>query len=367
MNLNVNEWKEFQVGKLFNCTLSAGDLKINDCKQGTIPLISSGQTNNGLVGYIDSKGDGEAQIYSGGKLTVDMFCNAFYQDKDFYAVSHGRVNILEPLFDWNSANLLFISTIINKEKFKYSYGRAVYNGEISRMVLKLPVYKNKDGEPVIDNSHKYSEEGYLPDFKWMENYIKTLKYKPLTTANVKMDANYTHLDVAKWKEFKLGKLFTFENGKKHPKSARESGGLPLVSTSAENNGVSDYIATRADHVHSNFLTVAYSGSVGATFYHEQDVFVGETVLALLPTFDMTRYIGMFISTVMNFENYRYSYGRKIKSTEYGDTTIKLPVCYEEDGITPKIDDTHKYSEEGYIPDFKWMEDYIKTLPYGDRL
>ena len=51
MNLNVNEWEEFQVGKLFNCSLSAGDLKIDDCEKGDIPLISSGQTNNGLVGY----------------------------------------------------------------------------------------------------------------------------------------------------------------------------------------------------------------------------------------------------------------------------------------------------------------------------
>lgn len=191
MHLNVNEWKEFQVNKLFKCTLSAGDLKIKDCEQGTIPLISSGQTNNGLVGYIDSKGDGKAQIYSGGKLTVDMFCNAFYQDKDFYAVSHGRVNILEPLFDWSSANLLFLSTIINKEKFKYSYGRAVYNSEISRMIVKLPVCKNEDGEPIIDSSHKYSEEGYIPDFKWMEDYIRTLKHKPLTTSNIGVKITYT--------------------------------------------------------------------------------------------------------------------------------------------------------------------------------
>lgn len=183
MNLNVNEWEEFQVGKLFNCTLSAGDLKIDDCEKGDIPLISSGQTNNGLVGYIDSKGDGKAKIFSKGKITVDLFCNAFYQDKDFYSVSHGRINILEPLFDWDAANLLFISTIINKEQFKYSYGRAVYSSEISRMVIKLPICKDKDGQPIIDTICKYSEKGYIPDFKWMTNYIKTLKYQPLTTSN----------------------------------------------------------------------------------------------------------------------------------------------------------------------------------------
>ena len=87
------------------------------------------------------------------------------------------------MFDWDAANLLFISTIINKEQFKYSYGRAVYSSEISRMVIKLPICKDKDGQPIIDTICKYSEKGYIPDFKWMTNYIKTLRYQPLTTSN----------------------------------------------------------------------------------------------------------------------------------------------------------------------------------------
>lgn len=183
MKLNVNEWKEFQIGRLFNCTLSTGDLKIDDCDPGSIPLISSGETNNGLVGYIDEKGDGKAKIFLRGKITVDMFCNAFYQDKDFYSVSHGRVNILDPLFDWNNANLLFITTIINKEQFKYSYGRAVYNAEISRMIIKLPVCVDQTGEPLIDQTYQYSDQGYIPDFQWMEAYIKSLNHQPITTQN----------------------------------------------------------------------------------------------------------------------------------------------------------------------------------------
>ena len=170
-----------------------------------------------------------------------------------------------------------------------------------------------------------------------------------------------NLNADEWMGFKLGNLFTMDNGQKYPSGIREPGDLPLVSTSANNNGVSDYIAPRVDHVYSNFLTVAYSGSVGATFYHENDVFVGETVLALLPTFEMTKYVGLFIATVMNFGNYRYSYGRKIKCSTYGDTTINLPICYEKDSTTPKIDNTYKYSEDGYIPDFEWMEEYIKSL------
>lgn len=102
MNLNTHLWKEFTIGDYFDVYLSSGDLKIDDCEPGNIPLISSGSTNNGIVGYIDEKGDGKAQIFKANCITVDMFCNAFYQNGDFYAVSHGRV-----IFFVQNSNAIF--------------------------------------------------------------------------------------------------------------------------------------------------------------------------------------------------------------------------------------------------------------------
>lgn len=156
---NIDSWREFKVGDYFDVYLSSGDLKIDECELGNIPLVSSGTTNNGIVGYIDEKGDGKAQIFKANSITVDMFCNAFYQNNDYYAVSHGRVNILYPKFKCNPFIGCFICSIINNEQFKYSYGRAVYSDEISRMVIKLPT--------TLDN---------VPDWGFMENYIRSLPY-----------------------------------------------------------------------------------------------------------------------------------------------------------------------------------------------
>lgn len=158
-SLNIDSWQEFKVGDYFDVYLSSGDLKIDECEPGKIPLVSSGATNNGIVGYIDEKGDGKAQIFKTNSITVDMFCNAFYQNNDYYAVSHGRVNILYPKFKCNPLIGCFICSIINNERFKYSYGRAVYSAEISRMVIKLP-----------------TTLGNVPDWNYMENYIKSLPY-----------------------------------------------------------------------------------------------------------------------------------------------------------------------------------------------
>lgn len=157
--LNIDSWQEFKVGDYFDVYLSSGDLKIDACEPGKIPLVSSGATNNGIVGYVDDKGDGKAQIFKANSITVDMFCNAFYQNNDYYAVSHGRVNILYPKFKCNPLIGFFICSVINNERFKYSYGRAVYSDEISRMVIKLPT--------TLDN---------VPDWGFMENYIKSLPY-----------------------------------------------------------------------------------------------------------------------------------------------------------------------------------------------
>ena len=161
--LNISNWYSFQINKLFMVELSKGDLKIDEVQIGNIPLVSSGENNNGIVGYIDDKGDGKAEIFDGNCITVDMFCNAFYQPNEFYAVSHGRVNILKPKFELTKYIGLFITTIINNERFKYSYGRAVYSGVCENMVIKLPAVMKEDGS-------------YEPDWNFMENYIKSLPY-----------------------------------------------------------------------------------------------------------------------------------------------------------------------------------------------
>lgn len=172
--LEVDRWKEFQVGRLFEVQLSKGDIKPDDVYDGEIPLVSSGESNNGVVAYLSKQGDGKAVIFNGGQLTIDMFCHAFYQPDDFFAVSHGRVNILSPLFDMHVGVGLFIATILNSDKYKYSYGRALYSNVADKMVIRLPVQHDVTGQPLIDPRRKYSDDGYIPDWAFMEQYIESL-------------------------------------------------------------------------------------------------------------------------------------------------------------------------------------------------
>ncbi len=157
--LKTNNWKGFRLWGLFEVQLSKWDIKLDNVDEWEIPLVSSWETNNWIVWYISENWDGKAKMFEWNKITIDMFCNIFYQPIKFYSVSHWRVNILIPKFKLTKYIWLFIATIIKKEQIKYSYWRAVYSDEAKNMIIKLP-----------------ADSSWNPDREFMENYIKNLPY-----------------------------------------------------------------------------------------------------------------------------------------------------------------------------------------------
>ena len=334
MNLDVTEWKEFRVGDLFNVELSRGDIKADESDEGDVILVSSGETNNGVVKHIDSAGDGKAEIFDGNKITIDMFGNVFYQHEPFYAVSHGRVNILSAKFEMNKSIGLFIAAVIKKEQFKYSYGRAIYSNEAVEMIIKLPA--DADGNP---------------DWKFMEDYIKSLHHKPLTTKNKPGQA--PELNVSEWKEFPLSIVFSrMESGNISNAGDLEEGfDLPYLGAKKDDNGVMQMcIDIPAKRSLGNCVVMICDGegSVGLANYMDSD-FLGTVNLVLgYNEKHINPYTGLFLATVLSQERPKYSFGRKWK-THIPETIIKLP------------------SDVDGNPDWQFMENYIKALPYGDRL
>lgn len=153
----------FTIGELFDVELTKGDLKEKFCVEANdrlgdeLPLISAGDTDNGFVGYVDKYGDGKASPFPSNIITVDMFCKAYYQPKPFYAVGHGRINMLIPKFELNVYRALYICAVINNERYRFSYGRAVYSGVLRDLKISLPV-----------------DTAGNPNWQFMEDYIKSL-------------------------------------------------------------------------------------------------------------------------------------------------------------------------------------------------
>ena len=56
-----------------------------------------------------------------------------------------------------------------------------------------------------------------------------------------------------------------------------------------------------------------------------------------------------MQTLLAANRFKYTYGRKVTEALYGKTVIKLPTTTNGE------------------PDWQYMENYIKSLSYGDRL
>mgnify|MGYP003395096327 CR=1 FL=1 len=68
----------------------------------------------------------------------------------------------------------------------------------------------------------------------------------------------------------------------------------------------------------------------------------------MPKFDLNVYRGLFLATLINMEQYRYSYGRKFNQDRIRETLIKLPF-------------------KGNAVDWDFIEDYTKGLSYSKNV
>ena len=154
-SIDISGWGKFKIETLFDSLLSKDDIQPKNIIEGDVPLISSGNTNNGIIANI--KHD-TATLQKANTITVDMFGKAFYQKIPYYCVSHGRVNILIPKFSINEYIGLFIVSVIEKtSRVKYSFSNMCTGTKLLKDIIYLPA--TPDGEP---------------DWQYMENYMKKI-------------------------------------------------------------------------------------------------------------------------------------------------------------------------------------------------
>ena len=68
--VDINEWKEFKISKLFTIKPPAAR-SIKTYNEGEIPYVSSGSVNNGIVSYLEPKEDEELEDDDGEDITFD--------------------------------------------------------------------------------------------------------------------------------------------------------------------------------------------------------------------------------------------------------------------------------------------------------
>lgn len=368
MNLNVDEWKEFKTSKLFY-DMQNGKANQQMLEDGNECFyVGAKKDDNGVMLHCLKD---ESLITKGN--CIIFICNgqgsvgyANYMDVDFI----GTTDIVAGYNDnLNEYTGLFLATVYSQERPKYSFGRK-WKTHLADTIIKLPIQHNADGTPYIDSMCTYSEDGYVPDWQFMEDYIKSLHHKPLTTKNTV--GNGLALKVDEWKYFYLKNICDISMGNKMDWSAMtmDNPEVNFVGRSADDNGVAGKvdIVDGVEPYDSGCITVALGGSLGATYVQNEKFYTSQNVSVLKFEDSVSDGTKLFISClIMNESKYKYfPFGRELNTHIRTDFGFTLPIKHNPDG-TPYIDPNCTYSEDGYVPDWQFMEDYIKALPYGDRL
>lgn len=162
-----------------------------------------------------------------------------------------------------------------------------------------------------------------------------------------------------YEEFDVENIFKIQNGRGVTKEeiAGFPGEIEAIQSGADNNAVlgkldEDYCKQSGYKIiREQCLSVARSGTSGYVAYHETPCVIGDSAKALLlkDKKKASIYVYIYLRTVLMANKYKYAYGRKVTEKKYYKDTIVLPVI------------------RSGVPDWKYMEEYIKQLPYGDRL
>lgn len=155
INLDIEQWKFYQLNSLFKISASRDDLVENMTIGGNTPYITSSEFDNGVINFVDEEATNKANTITANRGgSVGYF---FYQPVD-YLSTPVDVRILTPKFSINKYIGLFMITVMKLEKYKFNYSRKMGTNRLNNLSIRLPTNNSK------------------PDFLLMETYIKSLPY-----------------------------------------------------------------------------------------------------------------------------------------------------------------------------------------------
>ncbi len=182
----------------------------------------------------------------------------------------------------------------------------------------------------------------------------------ITGKNIKRESilsSHEKRAIKEWKEFSIKELFTPSLGKPlHKINIKKDnipdGVTPYVTRTSFNNGIELFLNSstlKNKEKKGNCITIGAEGL--KAFYQKQDFLTGNKI-NILKNKKLNEYNALFIITILNFIiSKKFTYGRAVVKNrlEKENMKIKLP-----------IDKKGK-------PDWDFMENYIKSLPYSSNI
>lgn len=404
-----DNFRLFKTSKLFDIhptkayKMSNRDLYKN---AGTVPVLSNSSCNNGIGGYSSLKAteNGNMITFSDTTTGTDTM---FYQENDFIGYPHVQGLYPYDKEHWNMKECMyFIGVMKNICGHHWTYSNKFTRKFVLATTPPLPIQIDENGNPIIDPSHQYHEDGYIPDWKYMQDHIAELEQDHIAElenyliASGLNDYELTEEDksvlaaklvdggvlsqnsistdgcLKEGRKFRIGNLFKkmsapyLGKGRKQDNVSKvrtSEFNLPLINCKYGNNGIMYYGREKDFRSYESALTIIYNGppTEGQVYYQEKIGVYTDAYIVKLKSKEMSKELGLYLTSAMNqsihnHQKKKYSRGYKaIWTGRVENDDILLPIQTSHDG-KPIIDPDRTYHPDGYIPDWEYMEKYIKA-------
>ena len=369
-NVDTSSWKEFLITDLFElCPVKSKLTKLDLCNTGAVPVYSSETSNNGINGYTDVA----AQFIVNEKTPLylvfgDHTRSMNIVDESFCVMDN--VKVLKPKYSVSAEALLYISTVWKKAIPDLGYAR--HWSVAKDLSIKLPVKESEEidweymqeritelEQERITELEQYLIATGLNDYELTDEDKDILATK-LTGGGVLQNSISGNGCLKETAEFKISDVFDLYKGKRLTKAEHTCGNTPFIGSTDSNNGVTGYIG-QEPIFSGNAITISYNGSVGQVFYQENDFWASDDINVLyLKNHVLNALLYGYLSGALKKAGSKFSYSYKWNLERMKETLIVLPIQTDANDI-PVIDQNHTYHPDGYIPDWTYMEKYIRAI------
>lgn len=337
VKIDTNGWGEFKIGELFEISRPVARSQ-QMYREGNIPFVASGNFNNGIIRYCEPK---ENELLDKGNcITVSpLDGSAFYQPTDFL----GRGGAGSAILVLQNENLncmtgLFIASAIRSSLTRYSYSDQLNSQSIALETVKLP--QDSEGKP---------------DFAYMDEYMQNIIQQSKTSLNnlKTCSTEKTDVDISRWKEFNLCDVFDMSNTKSIVQKSivPDSGNIPYVTASSENNGVMTYIKCPEEWV-DNGNCIMIGGKTLTFTYQAEDFCSNDShniALYIKESGQNTKMHYLFLIAALRASlGQRYFWGDSISMKRIINERFFLP------------------ADENDNPDWAHMDNYMKSVMNESR-
>lgn len=387
------EFREFKTNKLFDIhptkayKMSNADLYK---ESGDTPVLSNSSTNNGIGGYSGLKATEKGNMITFSDTTTGTD-TMFYQLDDFIGYAHVQGLYPYDKDNWNEKECLYFISVMRKAcGTGWSYSNKFTRTFVLNTTPSLPIKTDENNNPIIDNTHFYHDEGFIPDFEYMRERITELERERITeleryllatglndyelteedknilslstksTFDEKSNSENVVRNGLQIREFKINKLFELQKvtNKLSKESLSNKFKFPTYSSDSTNNGILGYCEKPEFICDKNNPVYIIFGDHTRTFNIARESFsVLDNVKVLIPCINNDEVL-LYLINVWQKQIPNLGYSRHWKIAK--DCILPLPIQTNNKN-EPIIDKECKYHSDGYIPDFNYMEKYIKVI------